>query len=411
MHPLPASTATARDLPLEGLRGLCAGAVLYAHVFAPTNALDPRWAPPSQFWWFNFGDAAVLIFFTLSGYVIGLTTTGAAAPAARRDYLARRALRLGPITAFAILLAWALAPATPLRTVIGNLLFLQNAAPYPGGFSIPVLPNNPNLWSLHYEAAYYLGFLALWRWAPRAGVVWGALIGLTFAPLLGLAPGTLVGRLACGGLFWFGGLCVAWQTPAGVGEPAARRTAWPAALLGSYAIWSLAPLRTFLVEGGGERLLWPTVASPHRLDFLPACVWLLLATTGRAPALCRALAVLCLGWATLGLGYYVVAGALVTRDYAAAVALAAAWLAWRWRPEATALARLAPGGAISFGVYAVALPIQFGQRDWLPEFAGSAFTFFVRAGVVVGAAVAAAWFLERRLQPWLRRRLAPRATR
>ena len=409
MRPPTVSVTAPRDLPLEGLRGLCADAVLYAHLFAPVAALDPRWAPPRQFWWLNLGYAAVLMFFVLSGYVIGLTTTRPWSPAEQGRYLSRRAFRLVPVVAVAVALSWLVAPATDARTVFGNLLFLQNEAPYPGGFTVPVLPNNPNLWSLNYEAVYYLGFLAVWRWAPAARTVWGVLVaGLLAAaalvPLAGFPPGVLLGRYACGALFWFAGLYVAWRTPPA--DPDSRRSEWPAALLCAYAIWFLAPLRTLCFELDLKSLMWPTTVSPHRLDFLPACLWVLLAVTGRAPALQRNLRWVCLGWATAGLAWYVASGSLVQQDYVAGVALVLAWLVHRWQPSAALLARLAPLGAVSFGLYAVALPIQSAQRGWFAAFSGSALTFSVRLALVVAASVALAWLVECRLQPWLRRRFA-----
>lgn len=104
MRPLVIPPAPQRDLPLEGLRGLCAAAVLYAHMFGPAATLDPRWAPPRQTWWFNLGYAAVLMFFVLSGYVIGLTTSRPASPVEIRRYLQRRALRLVPVSTVAVLL-------------------------------------------------------------------------------------------------------------------------------------------------------------------------------------------------------------------------------------------------------------------------------------------------------------------
>ena len=82
LRPPPAPPAAERDLALEGLRGMCAVLVFYAHLFLPNRVLDPRWTPSPRFEWFDLGYAAVLMFFVLSGYVIGLVTTQpASAPA------------------------------------------------------------------------------------------------------------------------------------------------------------------------------------------------------------------------------------------------------------------------------------------------------------------------------------------
>lgn len=405
MQPPSPPPPSARDHPLEGLRGLCAGAVLFAHAFAPAPSLDPRWAPPRQFWWFNLGYAAVMMFFVLSGYVIGLTTMRPASAAETRRYLARRALRLVPISTAAVLLAWALQPEIAGRTVLGNLLFLQNSAPYPGGVYFDLLPNNLNLWSLNHEVVYYLGFLALWWWKPPAGVVWGGLAVLALAPLAGFAPASLPARWACGGMYWLAGLNVAWLTPPP--EPGLRRSDWPAALLGAYAIWTLAPLRSVLFAWDVKSLMWQTPVSPHRLDLLPACLWVLLAVTGRAPALRRWLSWTCLGWATLTLVYYAISHSSVELDWVAGVALALAWLGRRWTPSTRPLAWLAPLGAISFGVYAFALPLQFAQHGLVRSWSGSALTYATRLAVMLFIVVGLAWWFECRLQPWLRRRFLP----
>ncbi len=393
-----------RDLPLDGLRGLCAALVFYAHAFAPSAALDPRWAPPPQFWWLNLGYAAVMMFFVLSGYVIGLTTTGPATAANARRYLSRRALRLLPVNTAAVLLAWAVLPTNPVGTVLANLGFLQNSEAYPGGVIFGLLPNNTNLWSLNYEAVYYLAFLAWWRWAPRAAWVWSGLALLALASPAGLPVTAQVSHYACGGLYWFAGLAIARQSnPAATAS--AQRGNWPAAFLGLYALWTLAPFRHLTVSFEWYPLIGLTPASIHRLDFLLACVWCLLAVSGRAPSLQRWFALLTLGWSTAGLFITYAIEPFTATDWLAATALTAAWLLVRWIPEARLLARLAPLGAVSFGIYAFALPIQFAQQKLFPEFSGSPLTFITRLAVLGLLTVGLAWVVERKLTPWLRRRL------
>jgi hypothetical protein len=73
----------------------------------------------------------VLVFFVLSGYVIGLTTTGLDDGPAVRRYLARRAWRLillNPAAIFLGVLPW---PHHEPANVAANLLFLQNHDTYP----------------------------------------------------------------------------------------------------------------------------------------------------------------------------------------------------------------------------------------------------------------------------------------
>lgn len=406
--PSQAPASLGRDLPLDGLRGLCASLVLYAHAFAPATALDPRWAPPAPFWWFNLGYAAVMMFFVLSGYVIGLTTPGPASGPAIRRYLSRRALRLLPVNTVAVLLAWVLRPANDGGTVLANLLFLQNSVPYPGDLAFDLLPNNTNLWSLNYEVVYYLAFIPLWLWVARLGWAWLGLIALAFAAPVGVPGTAALSHYACGGLYWLAGYAVArLATP--VSCATANRGNWPAALLGAYALWTLAPMRHVVIALGWYELMGLTPASLHRIDFLPACVWCLLAVSGRAPRLSIWFGRLTLGLAAAGVVIAAWRGPLEPAAYAATLALLGAWWIRGHSPRATFLVRLAPLGDVSFGLYAFALPIQFAVQSSWPNFAGTPLTFAIRLAILIAVTLAMAWLVERRLTPWLRRRLLSRS--
>jgi peptidoglycan/LPS O-acetylase OafA/YrhL len=159
-----------RDLAIEGLRGGAALAVLHAHLFSPVvkddggGALDPAYAPPSFFYWLEGGSLAVLLFFLLSGYVIGLSISRPFTVCAIPAFLRRRAIRILPIYLAAIGLGAALSPVFPIQDALGHLLFLQNSGDQA---FIKLLSTNPSLWSLPYEAVFYLIFPLLWFWRPR----------------------------------------------------------------------------------------------------------------------------------------------------------------------------------------------------------------------------------------------------
>ena len=126
----------------------------------------------------------------------------------------------------------------------------------------------------------------------------------------------------------------------------------------------------------------------------------------------------CLAWGAVGFVRHAAGGEFAATDALGGSALAAAWALRRWEPDSTSLARLASLGAVSFGIYAVALPIQFAQRALFPSMAGTPLTFAVRLIFVIAVSGGLAWLLERRLHPWLRGRLAgnpprnfPRETR
>lgn len=410
LRPPPGAPRPARDRPLDALRGICAVLVLVSHLLLPMPAVDPGYSPPARlFAWFNLGLPAVLMFFVLSGYVIGLTTQVPAGPAALADYLRRRAWRLLPVTYGAILLSWWLHPAVDGRMLLGNFLFLQNYLPYPlTGWFLPPLLNNQVLWTLHYEALYYVLFILVWRLAPPASAVFGLAALGTFGMALAWPVPELIGRQACGALYWFGGLAVAWlSVPSAAGD---RRTHWPSALLCAYALWQLGGLRTILLDANADKLMWLTVLSPHRLDFLPVALWCLLAVTGRAPRAQQLLAGGCLAWGWLSIGRYLWSGYWPDPNWpaAGALAVASAGMARRFTPAG--LAWLAPFGAVSFGLYAFAAPLQIAVAKLWPGLSGSPGTFILRCLVMVSLTTALAWLLDHRLHAWLAARRRGRST-
>ncbi len=80
------------------------------------------------------------------------------------------------------------------------------------------------------------------------------------------------------------------------------------------------------------------------------------------------------------------------------------------RPGLSFWRRLAPLGAISYGIYAIAYPVQVFVRHAWPAFSGGVLTWTTRATLVVVLAFAAASWLELRLQPWINARLSIRAS-
>ena len=206
--------------------------------------------PYNALGWFNLGAAAVLMFFVMSGYVIGLSIREPLTGPGARRYVLRRTARLVPVAYAAILLAWLLQPDLSRHMLLGNFLFLQNDVPYPvTGWQFPLLVNDPVLWTLNYEAFYYLLFLVVWWLAPSAVVFFGLITLVAFGPALGLPVPVLISRHACGAYYWMGGLALAWCTAAPAAA-AAGRSQWPSAVLGAYALWVVGPLRLLFLQGG-----------------------------------------------------------------------------------------------------------------------------------------------------------------
>src|ERR1051326_8913877 len=165
--PSPVGQYGARDEAIEGLRGLAALVVFYHHMMVANVG---GWSPAAWMVWPVEASAAVLIFFVLSGYVIGLGHRRAPQPPAVKNYLWRRLVRLFPINAIAVLLACAAATNWDLSIALSNLFFLQNSVPY-GDTWLPAIYTNGNLWSLNHEIVFYALFVVVWSFRPRLALV------------------------------------------------------------------------------------------------------------------------------------------------------------------------------------------------------------------------------------------------
>jgi peptidoglycan/LPS O-acetylase OafA/YrhL len=157
-----------RIVELDALRGLAACVVAIHHVFVVFH--DEIRSVVSGFAYSLLdvvqaqNQAAVLLFFVLSGYAIGLATR-TQPPVSKADclhYLSRRAQRLLPL--YWISLAWTASlgnvyghsnSSFGLETLFGNALFLQTSEFAKGAWFSPYGLNGP-YWSLSYEIFFYL---------------------------------------------------------------------------------------------------------------------------------------------------------------------------------------------------------------------------------------------------------------
>lgn len=391
---------------VEGLRGFAALCVLYTHLLWPGD-IDPAYSWTVNWQILEVSQGAVLLFFILSGYVIGLTNKAPLSIANWRDYLRRRGIRLIPLCWLAIVLSVLARPGAPLGRVIANLLFLQNDIPY-GDVALPVLRENTNLWTLNYEALYYAIFVVLW-WRPERVRTWLvlALAGSVGAWMLPGNWGPLLSSYSLGWVFWLAGYAVSQTGPAIRGQTPAQLP-WPSLLLFWIVVWQQKPLWQLL-----HRIDWlpresGAWANYAFVDFLPACLALLLAASGRRP---RGTWLLCYAVAGLPVAYELWT---VLRGRAGwpldhqAWMLIAGCLLWWWRPDGIAAwSRLAWVGSISYGLYVLQRPMQWMIHDthWLPV--GTAGSFLLRLALAISCTFVLAWWAEQRIQPWLRRRFSP----
>ena len=218
----PLAPTANRDLAFSGwldfFRGLAAFAVVYGHartLFLASVTPGQSLTPMSKMLYFlsNYGHQAVMVFFVLSGYLVGGTVIRAVREGrwSWGRYFLQRGTRLYIVLIPALLLTlcWdygeqlqsaGLTPNddtavanirsetirehTSPAIFVGNVAFLQTVA-------VPSLGSNTPLWSLTNEFWYYLLFPLLWLAVAGPGVKWWIRLGYVSAAVVIL---TLLGE-------------------------------------------------------------------------------------------------------------------------------------------------------------------------------------------------------------------------
>lgn len=142
---------------LDSLRGVAAGLVAFHHWWiAYTRTTDTTLGKIGHYL-SDLNYLAVLFFFCLSGFSIGIKYFQFGSRNEVKRFIIRRFKRILPVTYLALLISFVLRPELfNLFDLLGNLLFLQTPASTQLWFS-PFCGNGP-LWSLSYEMWFYLLF-------------------------------------------------------------------------------------------------------------------------------------------------------------------------------------------------------------------------------------------------------------
>ena len=386
---------------MEGLRGFAALSVFFSHIL---NGSVGSWHVPAwcaRLWPMQAAEA-VMVFFCLSGYVIGLNYHEEPGPPPAgqvvRSYLWKRFLRLMPVNFIAVMLACAVAASLDWTLVLTNLFFLQNYCDYAGKW-IFVLETNSNLWSLNYEVLFYLLFIPILLYRPRLWIVGATALAIALLGWYTPYVPVFAACYAAGFLFWLAGLALARHTaPVNAGS-----SNWPTCLLLAFVTWKVQFLRHLLAGYPTPYFLGPIVTL-YALDFLPVAVWLLAAVARRDVPYFRFLK---LTSALIPLGGFLCVlrktGALPDQEFCFAAGIYVLALAlWWWKPSLLWFRWLAPVGAISFALYALSRPIQewvFRNGQSLPSTLPS---YLLCAGVVTVMSVLLACYVDLRLGPQIK---------
>jgi peptidoglycan/LPS O-acetylase OafA/YrhL len=388
---------------IDALRGWAAISVLTYHTFAV--GLFPSFPGAVTLSYFQANRAAVLLFFVISGYVIGISHRRPIRPGDLRVYAWRRVLRIMPIYLVAVALG-VVAVRSKWQSVAGSLLFLQDFD-RGGALSVP-LPGNQPLWSLHYEVLYYALFCFWWRF-PRS-VPFFLAIGIALGgagEFLSLAPGWVASH-AVGMAFWLSGLVLARCAPAAAARGISGKIA--AHVLWLHATQHAATMTLIMRHAHGQP------ASPSWLGlsdfaFLPGCVVCVGLAGGCAVPRGKALTLLSFLVPAFGLSLALGAGKslLELRWMVLALFLALGMVPALFdvRFPAAILRRI---GDSSYGLYAIHAPILIvaSRSAYVPR---SPATDITLVAVAWSASLTFAYLLERVVQPRIRAAFARQTRR
>jgi peptidoglycan/LPS O-acetylase OafA/YrhL len=192
---------------IEQYRGLCALLVLLTHGLREEHMLVDNFKWPEYLRYCNSGSLSVLVFFCISGYVIGITNDKNNLDI--KSYLKKRVIRLYPIYLVAIVLCIIAAGGVSLHVLLGNLFFLQNQNSY-FGWQVPIFLNYP-AWSLNYEVIYYLLFIVIFYLKPKIWIMTLLLLVPTLLLLHCTQQTIFLSNYIHGYYFWILGLVIGWN--------------------------------------------------------------------------------------------------------------------------------------------------------------------------------------------------------
>lgn len=191
---------------LDILRGLLALIVVVAHLNSDPLHFDKAYGTLFSIF-YNFpGNLCVLVFFILSGYVIGLNHPTLENKEMIWTYIKKRVVRIAPIYSIAILFTVVFSREHyTWQVVLSNLLYLSVPA---GNLMDDAFP----IWSLHYEMVCYgiFIFIAYFKLSlPRTLQVLFAATALLFVFFHNAAVHPLVLTYLIGYIFWLTGAMLA----------------------------------------------------------------------------------------------------------------------------------------------------------------------------------------------------------
>ena len=348
------------------------------------------------------GHVAVLVFFLLSGYVIGISTKPLISGADVRTYLRKRAIRLYPMYILALVFTFLVAiKPYPWTTILAHATFTQNV------LTQVVQENNP-LWSLQYEVLFFIAFVPLSYLRINSLL---ASIGLFLVGIGNLLIGSPVPILISyifGFVFWLLGLFLA-QYLSGSKSSPTTYTQMLSALLLLVAIQRFNVFMTVAtkLESLVPKLHYPEAPSWYQIaidlkDFayLPYCLFILLTFIGKEYPFRRITGTFIMLLPLVAFRY--IAGIRTEQIFNLAIPIGCylASLLLYFVPHLLEyvavyfIKRLIQAGSISYGIYIIHLPLLYAFTR-VELFSDTPLAWLVRAFCYIAACVGAAYLLEK----------------
>lgn len=396
------------DPNLESLRGIVALLVVCYHY------TDPTYKPTGLGSYSAPGHLGVLVFFILSGYVIGLAYNDKPISFATiGTYLHKRFLRLYPIYVVCLLLAFLVATQPyPLKTILGNLTMTQV-------WLTPVVEENGPLWSLNFEVLFYLLFIpiSIWRLNSLVLLVLSTLLGLASAYLYPRFGSPLLSSYAFGFSYWLIGLAMAKYLPS-------RNSPYSFSVMLSavFLLLSIQRFNVLAIPMGqithklvGKSLLFDTAAGPwyqriisyEDFAYLPFCLLLVFVFTNKRFKYDTYIIGLLMLLPGLTFNYI-----LKQKQYDAILLLYCSFYLlslgfYILRKQIENFSRLIVNkllitGSFSYGLYLVHYPI-WSALHRIDFYSGTTMTFLLRYALYLLVVCSLAYWLEKKYQPFIKR--------
>jgi len=385
------------DFKLEGLRGVCALTVCYAHLFT-FDFFGSKSLPYSSILEkLHFAHVAVLVFFILSGYVMGITYRNTELTIeTSKKYLKKRFIRLYPIYILALIISFVQIPLDKQGElqIAGNLFFLQ-------GISVQSPETNVVLWSLSYEVLYYILFIPLLK-IRRDGLFLIRFMLILFLITLSInVKVPVLTSLLIGWIFWLTGLFLAWQTKSsstGQGKSFKTLTSYFFIILTTYTLNT----GSFILNLVHLPLINKVEVGFADYFFWPICTLIIAEVTNRKVQYHRLLKIISFGIPIvhlLTLIYF--KHNLFTNQFwsLGVIFLSLSFIFLVKKTDIHKLGKASSLGKISYALYVLHFPIAFLLNNYLGHFFANTTLFLVGTFTWISLTLMLSYTVEILIQP------------